>query len=156
MNKTKDMIARIRVAAREEGFLSDCLKRLSEMIENDRACAQISAMSKRAMDNRRLLIGSLVGDDLNGFNTKGNCSFCRVGLESFSLSTAIGLCLELNASLLRHYGQLILTSLGRKENKMFRQLFRANVVERDVLRKEKDFWDNSWSVGLMRSVGAGV
>lgn len=122
-----------------ENVSSLCFGHLSDLIKNGRVRKNFVLFSESSRNNQRLLKDRFVNPEIETFMNRQACEYCRLRPESFSLSGALNLGVELTQIAIKFYKDLE-SAADKEEN---RRLFKSIIAEKkrqlDFLKKEKKF-----------------
>lgn len=138
-NNRLELIEKIQGTIDAEYSFATCCRHLASLIKNGRIRGHFLSFVDTAEANLKLLFDYLEGLGVNNFVLKDKCQFCKITPESFSLIGAINFSLEILSVAERNYKGLVAKATKPGDDKLFRELLKEKIAQKDLLKKEKKF-----------------
>ena len=122
-----------------ESTLGVCCTHLSALIHNGKVRSQFGVFAKKAEENKKFLITYLEILGVRDFVFESKCELCKMKPESFSLSGALNVALEIVEVSVGLLKQLSAKSSDQNDKKLFKKLLSEKNTQRDFLKKEQEF-----------------
>lgn len=131
-------IGKLKGAINTEQTMGFCYMHLASLIKNGRIKNTLSSYSDVARHNESLLVERLQREGDTTFVSQHHCDPCQANVESFSVSGAINLGLEITDIAIKFYKDLL--ELSKPEDrKLFKELWKEKCSQKEFLKKEKKF-----------------
>jgi rubrerythrin len=118
-----------------------CCEHLAAVIKNGQIRNKFFEMSKIAKENERLLYKYLSERGVTPEAIEEHCEFCKLDPESFSLSGALALGLEITGAAIRCYKDLIALPEVSSDKQLFKKMLKEKTEQNNFLKKEQKFID---------------
>lgn len=137
--KRDEVIEKLQGAIDTEHAIVICCGHLTSLIKNGRIRDKFRSISAAAKANQELLSERLVTIGVKDFVLGWKCTYCKMSPEAFSLKGAIELGLEVTATTIRFYKDLLRLSDNIEDKKLFKRLLKAKTEQRGFLKSERRF-----------------
>jgi rubrerythrin len=121
---------------------SSCFEYLASLMHNSRVRNEFFSFAEKAKENKNELSRWLSELGSSEAAVQSKCQFCKVRPESFSISGALDLGIQLAGAAVKHYEKLFKISDAFRESDFWNRALEEKEEELDFLRAEKNFNTN--------------
>ena len=132
-------VEQLHVVLDAEHAITRCLGHLSSLIKNGKIRNRFISFAETAQNNQRLLKDRLAGLGVEEIAEDRACHLCKVNPESFSLSGALNLGIELTNKASAFYRELLSSAQTEEDRRLFGTLMKEKHGQHGFLKKEKKF-----------------
>ncbi len=136
---TDTLITKLDGLVDTEHTIAKCFDHLASLIKNGQVKTKFCSYSATAKKNEVLFLDSLKKLGVSNAVFEDRCSLCKINPASFSLSGALNLGIEVMDIARKYYDDLIVLCESDADKKMFKEMLKAKIKQRDQLKKERRF-----------------